>query len=418
MLRTCIAVIAGLALAATAARAQNDHACMRLNHPTVTNAYLTVANKAGLENLLDITIEAWVRPTSYAGFPTIVGNDFTNSFWLGLSTSGKLRFYPNGTTYVESSATIPLNRWTHVAATYLSAAGLVSLVVDGELNAIAGGFSGTTGSSSAPLRIGADQSGGVPAFFWRGWLDDVRIWGIPRGLTQIRQDRYVVYYVSSANASDYYADLKAQWGFDGTRADGTYWGDGNHIATPVNGATHDESLSAPVSYGTAFTFNGSTDAYMVYPFDLDLSAGFTAEAWIYPTSWSGFPTIMGRNYETGLWFGLTTTGKLRLYPKGGIGAYFDGQTTIPLDQWTHVAAVYRNGLARLLVNGKVDAWSTAFTGPTANNSRSVYLGADDNATGTPDFRFVGRMDEARLLAGPRSPAQIRADMWRKVCSGG
>jgi hypothetical protein len=146
----------------------------------------------------------------------------------------------------------------------------------------------------------------------------------------------------------------------------------------------------------------------------NLSTGYSLEAWIYPTSWSG--TIMGRNYETGLWFGLTTTGKLRFYPKGGVSAYFQGQTTIPLNRWTHVAAVYRSGMARLLVNGAVDARSSAFTGTSPNNLQAIYVGADNNATGDPDDRFVGMMDEVRLVLGPRSPAAIRSDMWYLRCT--
>jgi hypothetical protein len=99
---------------------------VELNSAAPGAAYLSVADKTDLTGLTAYTIEAWVHPTSYAGFPTIVGNDYRTSFWFGLNESGRVRFYPTGGVgnFVESNFVPILDQWTHLAVTYEEGVGL------------------------------------------------------------------------------------------------------------------------------------------------------------------------------------------------------------------------------------------------------------------------------------------------------
>ena len=105
-----LAILAGTA---SPTRSQIMQRSFSLNVAAPGNAYLSVPIKNGLEGNSAYTIEAWVYPTSYGNFPTIVGNSYASSYWLGLNTGGKVRFYPRGlpSGFVETAQTVPLNQW-------------------------------------------------------------------------------------------------------------------------------------------------------------------------------------------------------------------------------------------------------------------------------------------------------------------
>src|SRR5262245_53199632 len=90
-----LTILIGIVLHATA-HAQVEQSSLRLNVPGGAGQYFSVSNKTGLQGNARYTIEAWVRPTSYSIFPTIVGNNYATSFWLGLNPAGRVRFYPRG----------------------------------------------------------------------------------------------------------------------------------------------------------------------------------------------------------------------------------------------------------------------------------------------------------------------------------
>ena len=62
----------------------------------------------------DFTLEAWVYPTNVTGFHAVMAKWYAAGFWFGIY-NGKLRFYRGSTTFVETTAAIPINRWTHIA---------------------------------------------------------------------------------------------------------------------------------------------------------------------------------------------------------------------------------------------------------------------------------------------------------------
>src|SRR5207249_1416895 len=106
----------------------------------------------------------------------IFGNNYRTSFWLGLNTAGRVRFYPRGGVglFVESASVVPLNTWTHVAATYDAAAGW-SIYLNGILDAGSGSITGAVGTDPGDLRVGADREATGPTYFWQGYLDEVRL---------------------------------------------------------------------------------------------------------------------------------------------------------------------------------------------------------------------------------------------------
>lgn len=406
-------LLLALALHAAPARAQwSLPQSVRLNTPVFASDYCEVVPETDLEGLSAYTLEAWVYPTSYAVFPTIFGNDYLQSFWLGLNTIGQVRFYPTGGSlnYVESGAVVPLDTWTHVAATYEQGVGW-SILLNGNVVATGGTIVGPVGTSpAANLFIGADRETGSPEYFWQGWIDEARIWSERRSAAQIQSTMTVdvgrPYFQTPA-----YAALEANWEFHQTSTDFAFdrafgLGRTSNLAYFRNGAVWDR-FAAPMSPNTGVELNG-VDDYGVIPMGDGFANGLSIEAWIAPRTFSGFPTIAGRDFETSFWLGLTGAGRLRFYPTGGVGNYVESVQSVPLNLWTHVAVTYRNGITTFFVNGKLDSQTGAITGPVGENGRVVHVGADNPFS----FPFNGYLDEVRVTRGELSVQAVRAGMYR------
>jgi subtilisin-like proprotein convertase family protein len=415
-----------LILGAAPVLAQEEQVSVKLNVPTLASQYLSVPDKTGLEGMTAMTIEAWVYPTSTTGVQTIVGNDYRFSYWLGIVPTGnpsypfKVRYYPTGGVgnYVECTpADLQLNRWTHIAVEYDVPSNAWICFVNA-VTACSGldlPSPGPIGSSAGDLRIGADREGPVASYFFRGYLDEVRIWSAAKSASVLRD----VWLAGAADAgflcSDYLS-LQAWWTMWGPTSffgplvfsDDREYGSsdlGNH-AVAMNGASP-STMAPPVDYNVGVQFTGSTD-YAVTGYPHDFSNGLTLEAWIAPSTLAGFPTIVGRDYTSSFWLGLTPAGHLRFYPTGGVGNFVESVGTIATNRWTHVAVTYRNGRTRFYIDGVQDAETSTISGPVGENGRPIYVGADDESGG-PAFFYTGLLDEVRITDGERSPYQIRSE---------
>jgi hypothetical protein len=123
----------------------------------------------------------WLNPTNYAGAAEYYLLDeevATNQLQVSLVGSGGSRnvrvkiFGTNAASAtVNSSATIPLNQWTHVAFT-VGVSNIVQLFVNGTADASAA-MPFVPVSVTNAFRMGAKQNGTA---FFAGYLDDVRIY--------------------------------------------------------------------------------------------------------------------------------------------------------------------------------------------------------------------------------------------------
>lgn len=408
-----------------AASAQGLINYMRLNTTPPSGTYGAVANKLGLQGNPDYTIEAWVFPKTHVGFPTIVGNNFLLSYWVGLNASGRVRFYPCGGAgqYVQGTAIVPLDRWTHVAVTYRTGVGW-AIYLNGQLDASGNSIVGAVGTSPDSLRIGADVSGGVPAYFWSGSLAQVRIWSAALSAAAIAENRFVG--AGSRNfTGPRYAALEAQWDFtrfivvategwavDEVEIAGIGATERNDIRPiPSAGEMFGSSLipqHIPLDFNVGLELNG-TDDYGELASHASYAGGVTIEAWVAPYSFAAGSTIAGRNETSSFRLGLTTSGALRFHPRGGSLQFLESNAVIPLNRWTFVAATYDpvTSTTRLFVNGQLDASTTSISGAVGENGRPIYVGAD-NATIGPIGHFAGMLDEVAITDGPLSDESIAA----------
>jgi Ca2+-binding RTX toxin-like protein len=141
-----------------------------------------------------MTIEAWVNPSSMAGWESVVYKDRGGagtgllSYALyahdgGASTppAGYVRTNGIADRGIQGTARLPLNVWSHIAVTYTTAVGGSTLrfYVNGGLVRTLTGANQNIVAGNQPLRIGASNAQD-PEFF-NGLIDEVRIYN--RALT-------------------------------------------------------------------------------------------------------------------------------------------------------------------------------------------------------------------------------------------
>ncbi|MFL6181271.1 MAG: LamG domain-containing protein [Actinomycetes bacterium] len=150
------------------------------------------------DDALDVnsfTLSAWVRYTG-AVTPETRGRwevlEKAGAYWLNIRTDGHVRtgaFFGGCDDsrywkYLDSTATVPPNTWTHVAATYN---GVKLTIYIGGVRSGSLPVQGSTCVNNEPLAIGAKNapSKGILEAFWDGQLDEVRIYSRALGASGI-----------------------------------------------------------------------------------------------------------------------------------------------------------------------------------------------------------------------------------------
>ena len=147
-----------------------------------TDALVVVPPSTSLNVTNAMTQEAWVYPTaSKAGWSTVMHRQ-TDAYYLHASSpDGAMRpaggaIFGGTESYVAGVSAIPLNTWTHLAATYDGAT--LKVYVNGILSS-SKTVSGAVQSNANPLRIGGNYPYGQ---FFEGSIDEVRVYN--RALSQ------------------------------------------------------------------------------------------------------------------------------------------------------------------------------------------------------------------------------------------
>jgi hypothetical protein len=177
-------------------------------------------------------------------------------------------------------------------------------------------------------------------------------------------------------------------------------------AGSVSGAAWD----AAGRFGGALSFDGVNDRVTV-PDDasLDLTDAMTLEAWVRPTSSSGWRTALLKEHPPAAHaYALFASDGAR--PRGEIfnsSSYFvaGGSGPLATNAWTHLAATLSGGGLRLYVNGNL-ANTSAAPGTLPNTGGPLRIGG--NAMWGE--YFAGLIDEVRVYNRALSAAEIQTDM--------
>lgn len=130
----------------------------------------------------DLTLEAWVKPTSITSRQNILFlYDNNGSTQFGILEDGYLYYgeWDNTTWYsLMSNVALPVDTWTYVAVTKES--GLTKLYINGQINT-----STTIGNSPSPDHLSIGWQWDIDARHFDGLIDEVRIWTIARSESDI-----------------------------------------------------------------------------------------------------------------------------------------------------------------------------------------------------------------------------------------
>jgi hypothetical protein len=137
-----------------------------------------------------MTLEAWVNPSAADGvWRTVVFKERPGGMLYSLYANNGAANLPVGQLFLGNAeqdavgpATLPLNTWTHLAATYDGSA--LRLYVNGSL-ATTFLVSGALAATTDPLRIGGNSIWGE---YFSGLIDDVRVYSRALSANEIGTD--------------------------------------------------------------------------------------------------------------------------------------------------------------------------------------------------------------------------------------
>jgi hypothetical protein len=326
---------------------------------------------------------------------------FHSRWILGLSDSNQLSFYIGGTsTNFAGPTTVPLNQWSHVAAS--RAAGTLRVFING----VAAVYPDVTtdteiGSSPGNFNIGTDQGSGNANFY--GYIDDVRI---IKG-----QGLYTYNFVPAASqltttlgtptpipASPVILLMNMN-GSNGSTA----FTDSSDYARTVTAEGSAQLTTSVKKYGTASAYFDGNGGYLSVPSnsELDLGTGdFTIECWVYlEQNVVGYPNIVSRgfppSFSTQQWVLALSPGNIPQFNVSNGSTWLGSSsstTSLDLNQWYHIALVRSAGTMYWYINGSLTS-SQSYTANIESNASS-----QDLRIGNPSD-FVGYIDDLRIIKG-------------------
>jgi hypothetical protein len=349
----------------------------------------------------DFTIEGWVYRTSSGSISTIFeAGDIQGG-------QGGLHFYIDGDGIFVlndgfspdfQGGTATLNEWVHFA-----------IVRNNNVNTLyINGTAVGSGTQTYPVNNDIFTIGGAPnySFYFQGYLDDFRI---TSGIA-----RYTSNFTPPAqqllDPLDPHGDkVSLLLHMDGADGSTTFIDSStNNFALTAYGDAEIDTTTKKFGSGAAL-FDGGEDYLEIAgnsTFDF-YNTNYTVEMWVYSTaSQSGgslITTRLGGVYSP--WeLQITSSNKIGLliqsnsnswYEPFG-GAPIEGNTTIPQNQWTHIAWVCNGANTTVYVNGVADSVLINLNTPILQAHSlpsNIYIGKGG------DGAFNGYIDELRITKG-------------------
>jgi hypothetical protein len=399
--------------------------------------YLSPATSAGLAfGTSAYTVEFWVYLNSYAQAinRVIELGTATNSFGIQINNTGTISISKTGSADVfASSASFVLNQWNHIAVVRTStAASGTAIYLNG--TSVATGTDANNWTVVTTPRINGYTG---QTYGWVGYLCNPRIvngtavytgnFTPPNNFLQTSGATSAASYPSTTNVNITFPAANTILLLNLT--DGNYVGatDGVQNNTFIDNSNYAFSITrtATATQGSVSPYwpNGYWSAYIPGPsgqngiylgynavLNIDGAPGvapdFTMEAWVYPLASGTQGIIFSKGGLTGSRnpqydFEVSAAGRLRLFlaqeTNAGGYQFFDANTFIPLNIWTHVAVTRQVNAIRFYVNGILDgpAQTVTATVVATNGPLGVGTTVDGNYVNT----WNGYLSNVRMVKG-------------------
>lgn len=362
-----------------------------------TGDYLSLASNAAFAaGANNFTLEMWIYTLAAPGTSGFLYDNrpaSTNGAYLALymASNRTIRLYVSSADRI-TSAVLSLNAWYHVAVS--RSAGTTTMYING---VSAGTWADSTTYTQSGAYIGASYSGGAAITnYFTGYISNLRFvngQAVYTGaftpptapLTAVSNTALLL---NTTNAAIFdTAEINVLETFGNAQ-----------ISTSV------------VKFGTgSLAFDGAGDytlnRYAPALFDW-YRGNYTLEAWIYPTTYTGWyyvdgtankGTLIGNNAATSAtnyWsLGLNSTGKLWFAYYTGTNQGGGSTDTVALNTWTHVAMVKNGTNITLYVNGNGTSLGAVVGTPQSSTTVSLLIGVGNNAY------INGYVDGLRITQG-------------------
>jgi hypothetical protein len=371
-----------------------------------SNSYIAFPNAAGINITGNFTLECWVYPLSTGGNRYLIfkKDGSSASYYTGINSSNKFFVGTSpGITRLVSNASIPLNKWTHVAAIY---DGEFHIYINGSEDVSSGAANFPPQSSSDSLLIGR---GSVNTGF-HGLIDEVRIWNQARtGAGTLGRTFRSTLYAYNGD----YDNLKFSLPFQRSRyTPGNEFeiknvitgGIGNNIGVTARSFTNQPSEY--LSLNTALLMNSASNSVWVNNgANINLTDAFTIEAWVTQTETDGIRPIVHKNPSNTGYKLVLNNGEI-VYTINGVNI-FTG-VTISEQNWHHIAWTRSSGgVSKIYVDGAL-RHTEASTPPPVSNSDSLRIGKEQANY------FWGSIDELRIAKIEKTHEQIQRFMYCSI----
>ncbi|MCE1164767.1 MAG: T9SS type A sorting domain-containing protein [Bacteroidetes bacterium] len=370
-------------------------------------------------------LEAWVYPTTVTGAIRCIiskGASANVSYLFGINgTTGKLYLRMGGTDYNNSDgAAIPLNTWTHVAASWTGGpAWAVTFFVNGAASGATVYSSGIISSNTDAIRIGGSQA--FNSYVFIGNIDEVRLWKTPRTAAQVAACRFTgLGDASGCNANNsmtsgaFYNGLVSSWTFNSPTVVYDYVGS-HHGTYSGSAASTQTVLGVPVPYNMALKLGGGQYDFLTVPSNtvFNQSSDGTIDLWFRPLSLTNEQVLFSKGSSlSSLSFqlGVAPGGKL-YFGTGTNVALNSAGTALNLNQWNHIAVTWAISGSSFEVKFYKNGVQS---GPSYMIPNTFPTGTDPaviGGSGIYNLPANGYIDELRLWNPALTAAQVQQYMF-------
>lgn len=174
---------------------------------TLPSVFLDIPNN-------DFTIETWVFPETFVFSRILFAQlNATNFISISLLSTGKITCYVSNVSGEQTTSSISLNLWSHVAMTWNHTTQEIQIYINGVLATLdAGAFISSIGDDNI-MTIGARTN---QAQFYNGSIDELRIWSTIRTQSEISSNMNVELSLPQTNLVNYYEFNQGIGGADNT----------------------------------------------------------------------------------------------------------------------------------------------------------------------------------------------------------
>jgi glucose/arabinose dehydrogenase/PKD repeat protein len=151
-----------------------------------TNDRVDVPDASSLDLTTGMTLEAWVKPTTNVGWRTVIlkerGSDLLYALYSSNGSKPRVESYTGAENTAAGTTTLPLNAWSHLAATYDGTN--LRFYLNGALQTTKA-TTGAMPNTTNPLRIGGNAVWGE---YFSGLIDEVRVYNRALSAAEIGTD--------------------------------------------------------------------------------------------------------------------------------------------------------------------------------------------------------------------------------------